>query len=108
MKNRLILSAMLLAGVVTVAGAQQGRLPAPSAPQTPAQPTFRTDVNAVLLDVRVVDGQGKFVDGLTKDDFRILEDGGEQVISSFSTVNIPIVLRDRRPDAPRVLFDTAS
>jgi VWFA-related protein len=60
----------------------------PNQQQIPS-PTFRTSVNAVLLDVRVVDRDGQFVRNLTKDDFSIEEDGEPQTISTFELVDIP-------------------
>jgi VWFA-related protein len=60
------------------------------------QPTFKSDVNAVLVDVRVVDRDGQFVNDLSKDDLTILEDGVEQTITTFTRVDIPIH-PDERP-----------
>jgi hypothetical protein len=40
-------------------------------------PTFKNNVNAVVLDIRVVDRNGRFVDDLTRDDLRVFEDGHE-------------------------------
>src|ERR1700689_1943476 len=59
-------------------------------------PTFKSDVEAITLDVRVVDQSGQFVDGLTKDDLKIFEDGRQQTIAAFERVNIPIQ-EDERP-----------
>jgi VWFA-related protein len=69
---------------------------APLAAQQTPTPTFRSDVNAVLLDVRIVDRTGRFVDDLTKDDLRVFENGDEQPISTFGLVKIPIH-PDERP-----------
>jgi hypothetical protein len=52
-------------------------------------PTFKADVNAVVIDVRVVDAQGRFVGDLTKDDLQFFEDGKPQTITTFDHVNIP-------------------
>jgi VWFA-related protein len=59
-------------------------------------PTFRSDVNAVVLDVRVLDKDGRFVSGLTPGDLEIFEDGERQTISTFDLVEIPIH-PDERP-----------
>ena len=56
--------------------------------QAPQAPSFRTAVDAVRLDARVVVGDGSFVRGLTKDDFRVLEDGKEQTITAFSMMEL--------------------
>lgn len=50
---------------------------------------FRADVNAIILDARVVDSEGRFVRGLTKDDFKVFENDVEQLITTFSLVEIP-------------------
>lgn len=53
-------------------------------------PTFQSSVDMITLDVRVVDQNGQFVDGLTKDDLQVFEDGRPQKIENFERVNIPI------------------
>jgi hypothetical protein len=40
---------------------------------TQEQPTFRSGVQVVEVDVRVFDTDGRFVADLTKDDFEVLE-----------------------------------
>ena len=52
--------------------------------QTPAQPTFRSTVNLVLVDVVVRDKKGAIVTGLTRDDFQLIEDGKPQQILTFA------------------------
>ncbi len=68
--------------------------PTPSQQQQP--PTFKSNVNAVLVDVRIVDGDGHFVPEITRDDLKIFEDGHEQTITTFERVDIPIH-PDERP-----------
>lgn len=46
----------------------------------------RVDVNIVNVDVYVTDKKGNRVNGLTRDDFEILEDGGPVKISNFYAV----------------------
>jgi len=60
-----------------------------SAQQSPPAVTFRTNVNLVEADVRVFDGRGQFLTDLTKEDFRILEDGRPQEITTLTLVDIP-------------------
>jgi VWFA-related protein len=55
-----------------------------------APPTFKSAVDLVTLDIRVVDGQGRFVDDVSQDDLKIFEDGREQTISSFERVQMPL------------------
>jgi VWFA-related protein len=45
--------------------------------------TLRADTHLVLLDVTVTDKQGHPVAGLTKDDFKLLEDGQPQTVKFF-------------------------
>jgi Ca-activated chloride channel homolog len=47
--------------------------------------TFRSTTNAVFVPVRVKDGDGHFIQGLTQNDFAVFEDGQPQTISSFSS-----------------------
>jgi VWFA-related protein len=51
--------------------------------------TFRSGVNVVRIDVSVTDRNGAPVTGLTKDDFRIVEDGKVAEVVAFEAVNIP-------------------
>lgn len=45
--------------------------------------TFRANATDVLVPVTVTDDQGKFISNLTKDDFRILDEGRPQLIRYF-------------------------
>ena len=53
------------------------------------QPAFRASAAGVLLDIRVVDDDGQFVRGLSSSDFRVFEDGREQVVSAFEQITLP-------------------
>jgi VWFA-related protein len=62
----------------------------PSVLTQPQQtPAFRTGVDAVRLDLRVVDEKGAFVRGVVKDELRVFEDGVEQAVSTLSMVELP-------------------
>lgn len=52
--------------------------------QNPPAPTFRSNVNLVLVDVVVRDRRGSVVSGLKADDFQLLEDGKPQQILTFA------------------------
>src|SRR5271166_1041764 len=52
--------------------------------------TIRTTSRLVLLDVSVKDNSGGFVSGLTKDNFKIFEDGKQQQISQFGGADQPV------------------
>jgi VWFA-related protein len=82
----------LIAGAVVLFTAavtltSQGR---PQPQQTPQQqnqaPTFRSSTALVEVDIIVKDKDGKFVAGLTADDFEVLEEGKPQPIQHFYLV----------------------
>ena len=50
------------------------------------------DVTAVQVTVTVTDSRGRFVSGLTRDQFRVFEDGVAQRIESFAAENVPLEL----------------
>jgi VWFA-related protein len=90
------LIATLLATFVCVAVplAQRNPTPVPPRPQpapAPSQetPTFRVSIRYVEVDAVVEDQKGKFVSGLTKDDFVLLEDGRPQTIDKATLVDLP-------------------
>jgi VWFA-related protein len=56
---------------------------APGASSMP-ETTIKVDVRQVLVPVIVTDKDGHHVAGLTREDFRVFEDGVEQKISAFS------------------------
>src|SRR6266566_346874 len=85
MPNRVSSSTLL--GVVLATAIAAAQTPGvPAAPEV----TFRTEVNYVEEDVRVVDRQGHFVQGLAREDFQLLEDGKPQKINTFGMVDIPL------------------
>lgn len=47
-------------------------------------PTFKSESKVVLVDAIVTDKHGQYIHNLTKDDFRVYEDGKEQQIVSFT------------------------
>src|SRR5688572_9225865 len=65
----------------------------PSGQQLPPvqPPTFRTGVDAVQLDVSVLDKERRPVRGLTGADFTVLEDGKPREIVAFSAIELPPV-----------------
>jgi Ca-activated chloride channel family protein len=50
---------------------------------------LRINTDLVVLNVTVLDANGKFVSGLGRNDFKVLEDRTEQTISSFSAEETP-------------------
>jgi len=81
-----IVSTVLLASAASGAWAQQG------AGQRSEAPRYPVDVQAVALDVLVTDREGRFVPGLRRDDFRVLEEGVPQQLSFFSPGRTPATI----------------
>jgi VWFA-related protein len=67
-----------------------------SAQQPPAQEPqafkFRTGVELINVNATVTDQSGRFVSGLSKDDFRIFEDEQLQTVTHFSAERVPVSL----------------
>lgn len=55
------------------------------------QPFFRVKVDMVVLSFTITDSKGRYVNGLKPSDFRILEDGILQKVSTFAEGNRPAV-----------------
>src|SRR6266536_2722111 len=79
--------AVLLAAVATLSAQQ------PS-PQAPNQDSFRFKSGVELGNVTatVSDSGGRFVPGLTKDDFIVYEDDVRQTVTQFSADRVPVSL----------------
>ena len=82
------------------APAARGPETAPPAEQRTAQAresdgrdgVFRTGIELVNVAATVTDARGRFVDGLTKDDFRVYEDGKPVEITQFDNERVPVSL----------------
>src|SRR5262245_65103127 len=70
--------------------------PSPSPTTTPDDPEIdpndiiSVNTSEVLLPVTVRDSTGKFIDGLTRNDFRVFEDGTPQPLSDISLRQVPV------------------
>jgi Ca-activated chloride channel family protein len=64
----------------------------PAAGQPQQAPSYPVDVRAVALDVLVTDQKGRFVAGLKRDDFRVLEEGVPQELSFFTPGRTPVTV----------------
>jgi Ca-activated chloride channel homolog len=64
------------------------------------QPSFRTGIDVVSLNVTVADGSGRFITNLDGDAFSVFEDGIKQQLTFFNRSNLPIALS--------VLLDTSA
>src|SRR2546430_9658580 len=59
----------------------------------------RVNADLVVLNATVLDKDGKFVSGLKRTDFRVLEDGAEQKLATFNA--------EETPFAAAILLDTS-
>jgi Ca-activated chloride channel family protein len=59
-------------------------------PDTTGAVSYRADSTLVLVPVSVTDESNRYVLGLQKDNFRLLEDGVEQTIKHFSSEDTPL------------------
>ncbi len=81
MNVRLVVWVTTLAGCLAVP-------PPPLHAQEVATPTFRTSVLLTELDVIAHDAAGRLVEGLTPDDFEVVEDGTTQTVDSIEFIDV--------------------
>ncbi len=62
---------------------------APARAQDDDDDVLRVNTDLVVVNVTVTDGAGKYVRGLKRADFKLMEDGREQTISSFGAEETP-------------------
>src|SRR5579864_6940995 len=85
------LGMLLLFGILLPATA----LPVAHFQTQPAQETpyrIKSDVEAVVLRMIVLDREGGFASGLSEGDFKVYEDGVPQEIQSFSHEDVPVTV----------------
>src|SRR6266480_3026863 len=78
-----LISISLEGGLVRLGGTSVASKPAHQNNQD-QDDVVRVSTDLVVVNATVLDKDGKFVPRLKRTDFRILEDGGEQKIASFS------------------------
>ena len=79
----LVRGAFIALGLLAVAPVRAGEGARGAAGQTPV---FPTQAELVTADVVVLDGEGRPVPGLARDDFRVFEDGRPQAVTAFEEV----------------------
>lgn len=95
MKLRALVSIALAAAVVLLLA------PVGAQPQRGgSQPSFRTEVDVVSLNVTVTDATNRYVTDLAEQNFEVFEDGVKQQLILFNHSNLPIALS--------LLIDTSS
>jgi Ca-activated chloride channel family protein len=82
------LAILLLVYLLPMGGRAGYSQSAPALP--PTQPGIAVKTELVVLPVRVIDGNGDSVSGLSLDNFRVLEDGRPQQISLFRREDTPV------------------
>lgn len=87
-----VLGAMTILGVTNVSGEIGRADSAAQAEGAAAQSKIAVDTTVVNLDALVTDRDGRAFTGLTKENFRVLDDGKPQTIRHFETVTDPIII----------------
>lgn len=94
-----LMAASLLPGQTPEASITPRARQKSAAPEPQPRANIRVDTNVVLVPVNVTDPLNRFVTGLEKTDFRVLEDGVEQKILSFGNEDAPLSIG--------IVFDTS-
>lgn len=89
MNRRTAIRNLIIAGAGSLFG---GALKSGPPPDDPRDFVIRSDVRLVLLDVSVKDPAGGWVSGLSKDNFRVDENGARQDITVFADNDIPVTV----------------
>ena len=74
------------------------------------RPTFKAESELVVLHVSVRDGAGRYITGLERDDFTVIDDGTPQTLEMFSSDEVPASVgllidnsNSMRPNRERVI-----
>ena len=73
-------------------GPQASSAPTASSPGIVQSSLIKVEVDLVPVEVSVRDPRGRPLDNLTRDDFRVFEDGVEQQVRYFSHADLPLAL----------------
>lgn len=82
-RSRAVIFMLFCAAAVYQTARSLGQTAKPA--QQESVPTFKVEVNQVLVPVIVTDPKGHYVTGLKESDFQVLEDGQPQKLVAFST-----------------------
>jgi len=94
--------AACLASCFAVVAIESAQNPAQQAPPLAQQPTFRTAVNAVRVDVIATAKDGSTVEDLAEADFEVTEDGKPQKIESLKLIRVQ-TRQEPGGEAPRAI-----
>ena len=81
------IAAAALCSTVVLSAAQD-----PQQQSEPQSFKFRTGIELINVNATVTDQTGRFVSGLTKDDFRVIDDEQVQTVTHFSSERVPVSL----------------
>jgi VWFA-related protein len=77
-------------------GVRPSTVPTPAASSTPVtddeNEVIKVDTNLVTMPVSVLDREGRFIGGLQQRDFKLFENGSEQKIDYFQSVETPFTV----------------
>jgi Ca-activated chloride channel family protein len=90
MRLRPALFVVLAAAAIATPRAQQP--PAAARSDAAQPPSFKSGVELINVTATVSDASGRFVSGLTRDDFTVYEDGKAQDITYFTAERVPVSL----------------
>ncbi len=83
-------------GVPVLRGGNQPRTqtgtPSPTPPINAEDEVIKVETNLVTMPVSVLDRDGRFISGLQQKDFRIFENGAEQKVDYFQSVEQPFTV----------------
>lgn len=75
-----------------LAGGARRATPSPTATPSAESEVIRIETNLVTLPVSVLDRDGRFISGLQQQDFKIFENGTEQKLDYFQSVEQPFTV----------------
>ena len=87
----LALASLTLAGTLISAQSGVGDPDRQAQQEAPAF-KFRTGVELINVNATVADQSGRFVSGLTREDFRVFDDEQVQPVTHFSAERVPVSL----------------
>ena len=87
-----LLSLVLATAALPAQSADPARQSQQPPPQDPGSFKFRTGVELINVNATVTDQGGRFVSGLTRDDFRVFDDEQLQTVTHFSAERVPVSL----------------
>jgi VWFA-related protein len=88
----LIFTLLFPAGELAALAQSKDKQPPPPEPQQAPGFSIAITVPVVGVDVVVTDGNGNYLTGLKKENFRISEDGTAQTITNFAATEAPITI----------------